>query len=207
MLSKLTLLSVVGALETTGDAYKWNMTCAQCIVNNEKFCHDEYDKGMFTLENAPVQEKQVCCALGEDCPTDNGEYSIDSWGAVCSSNYKSKALSLLECPFIKDYCGDRQNFDFKDVNDEKQTITLSAADMKGNSCTYRISSKCGAPSFKLMGSKDQSSKFNIEIVEYTESNFKDEDGYSDMDKVPVTTLEHCKDAQNCEAGGLISRNV
>jgi len=69
------------------------------------------------------------------------------------------------CPQKQSQCGTDQNIEFA-KEDEKKDITVTGL-VAGDSCSYKVKAKCGAPGFKV---KDETTanddKLNVSFMEY-----------------------------------------
>lgn len=66
---------------------------------------------------------------------------------LCSYSYNDPIYSLHVCPFKRSSCGPNSEINFYDVGDDG---AIHIKDLKeGDTCTYKIESVCGAPSFTI----------------------------------------------------------
>ena len=70
------------------------------------------------------------------------------------------------CPQRQSMCGTTQNITPATESTTPTTVTVTGL-TRGDSCTYRIKSLCGAPGFALKSeSTGKDAKFAISFVEY-----------------------------------------
>lgn len=69
----------------------------------------------------------------------------DKW--ICSNSYRDTTYGLHVCPFKRSACGPRSTIEFYKIDDDG-AIEIKGL-MKGEACTYKIGSVCGAPSFMV----------------------------------------------------------
>ena len=142
---------IVCALLSTTSAKWWkdgkptkdqikDFNCGKCIKSGNNFCFQGSD-GMKLNETIPEAVATCCepddplCAAASD---DN--YS-------CSADYTNEDYSYSFCPQKRDKCGPTQQVTF-DEEGISQNLTIFNMTV-GDSCTYKIHSKCGAPVFRV----------------------------------------------------------
>lgn len=87
-------------------------------------------------------------------------------GWVCSKSYADVDASLGMCPQRAIDCGNEQYITF-DKDGESKTITVKGL-ADGESCTFKIKAKCGAPGFRVLPDSTATlTNFDITFVEYT----------------------------------------
>ena len=80
-------------------------------MNGYDFCYvdDVYNKDIYELGYLPLPSKSECCPPGGKCKT----FDKITGETSCSKEYDDN-IALTMCPFVKNYCGDKKEFIFKD---------------------------------------------------------------------------------------------
>jgi len=85
------------------------------------------------------------------------------------------------CPFKKDKCGDTAEVEFEDNVNSTQSLTVN--DMsEGETCSFKIKSKCNSPGFKKVSSEGMDDgNTEVSFIEYKKSmvNATEKDGDSE----------------------------
>ena len=120
----------------------------------------------------PLPSKSECCPPGGKCKT--FEKITDE--TSCSKEYDDN-IAITMCPFVKNYCGPKKEFIFKDHRMAKggsPDVNITLPNLKENwSCTFTVKAKCGAPAFRFKGINKTlaAEKIEIAILEYDEKNY------------------------------------
>ena len=140
--------------------------CGDCIRGNYIYCV----KGpLFGAEflNDDSKPTGVCCAKESLC----GDY-INNPEWSCSDKYTDNIYQYNICPMSHVKCGGDSWITVGQPtgSGEQITVTKNIRDLsQGETCTYRVKSVCGAPTFTTAPGGDWSSKlsnFNITGVEF-----------------------------------------
>ena len=87
---------------------------------------------------------------------------------TCSNTFTDKEYALTMCPQKQEKCGTKQDVEFETIGSvEDLTVTGLEA---GESCTFKIKSKKGAPAFRMKkDSTITNDKVEITFIEYEET--------------------------------------
>ena len=159
MYKSLTLLALVGSTFAKYDA---NMNCGQCIKSGNNFCFQGTDGMPWSLNSKNVPH--TCCQKGDDtcAPAQDDTYA-------CSFDYTDTDYALSMCPQRQDKCGSKQVVEF-DEEGQAEKIRMFNLTL-GDSCTFKVKSKCGAPVFKVNSFENLQANTTLD-VSFTEWNFK-----------------------------------
>lgn len=138
-----------------------SLGCGECIAGGFSYCWKNTEPGLIlTDDEMPVysdvktETKSICCSDTEDFYFDCFNILIGlqqktrEW--TCSSSFNNPTYSMFSCPFKKSSCGPFNQVSFQEQEDDG-SIHISNL-KKGDTCTYNIETRCGAPSFSTIGS-------------------------------------------------------
>lgn len=119
--------------------------------------------------------EKVCCQ-DENCP----QMSNSTWS--CSKSYTDQDYALTFCPLRKNKCGGQWKFDFSNNKNVSTNITIQNL-TKGESCTIKVKSSCGAPAFQILDNANVTdTSVYITYIEYNEKNLNVSGSKSDYNK-------------------------
>ena len=159
-------------------AHTANLGCGACIRGGYSYCIPSKVPGSDPA-TWMVGKKAVCCK-DDLCVTATLKDTTVSW--TCSTrNYTAPVLALGMCPYTRSRCGSANstlNFTESAIG-QSQTINISLA--LGETCTYRVETKCGLPDFAPI---TNTTGFDIQVIDFDEDDIN-----TNAPAVPVTSLQ------------------
>ena len=146
-------------------AYSNTLKCGECIRGGYNYCFVGKDGDAFVDESGITDN---CC---EDTSSNCRAYTDMQY--TCSGIYSDASYAKTFCPQVQNKCDIKQNIEFGE-NDVNTTQSINIRNLnKGETCTYKVKSKCNAPAFRVVdGSGANDSSVEISFIEYKKSYVK-----------------------------------
>ena len=174
---------LIGAASHTVEAtitHSTSLNCGQCIKGGFVFCTKGAHRSGHESNRMPVS---TCCADNTCSEVSNAEYQ-------CSSLFTDGTYAKTMCPYRNEACGAKTTFEYTEEGNLKPEDISVAKLTDGETCTYWVKSKCGAPAFKYKSG----AKTNIEVK------------YLEMKTEKMTLADVGTTAETSPEKGLMARN-
>jgi len=145
----------------SGTSARWDnkdtdkMNCGRCIRTGNNFCFQGADGMPMSLNSKHVPH--VCCKKGDDscAAAQDDTYS-------CSFDYTNEEYAMSMCPQKQEKCGSKKEIVFDEEGTEEKIRVFNLT--LGDTCTYKIHAKCGAPHFKVDGFSNLQANTTLDVT-------------------------------------------